>query len=49
MLHGFQMKTQKTPKQVLDLAEERMKKLLLTETSKKTEKPESNQKKRKRR
>lgn len=49
MLHGFQKKTQKTPKQVLDLAEERMKTLLQTETSKKTEKPESKRKKRKRR
>jgi phage-related protein len=47
MLHGFQKKT--PPKQILDLAEERMKTLLQTEASKKTEKPESKPKKRKRR
>jgi phage-related protein len=49
MLHGFQKTPQKKPKQVLDLAKERMKTLLQTEASKKTEKPESKQKKRKRR
>jgi phage-related protein len=49
MLHGFQKKTQKTPRQLLDLAEERMKTLLKTEASEKIEKPESKQKKRKRR
>jgi hypothetical protein len=47
MLHGFQKKT--PPKQLLDLAEEQMKTLLQTEASKKIEKIESKQKKRKKR